>query len=188
MKSLSPLPTILSRIVKLSGKTAASKGAPSTVSYTHLDVYKRQAVLIVTLGSSWMLAGLLPSGKNRQPAASSSLLILIRAVASFSGIPIPVSVRIVRQITTVVHRRPPSLPCFALLTTYFSDASRTTQAKDTFSFFSITLHHGREALETENTSLHFIPRFRFQPRPLLQLQPRPGFVTRSPQSEAARKW
>jgi hypothetical protein len=30
-----------------------------------------------------MLAGLFPSGKNRQPAISSSLLILILAVASF---------------------------------------------------------------------------------------------------------
>jgi DNA-binding CsgD family transcriptional regulator len=42
------------------------------------------AVLVVAV-----LAGALPSGKKRQPAVSTSLLILIRAVASFSGIPIP---------------------------------------------------------------------------------------------------
>ncbi len=36
--------------------------------------------------SSWMLAGLLPSRKNRHPADSSSLLILIRAVASFCDV------------------------------------------------------------------------------------------------------
>src|SRR5450759_5839697 len=42
--------------------------------------------LIVTLGSRRMLAGALPSGKKRQPAASSSLFILIRAVASLLAI------------------------------------------------------------------------------------------------------
>ena len=37
----------------------------------------------VTLGSSWMFAGPLASAKKRQPVASSSLLILMRAAASF---------------------------------------------------------------------------------------------------------
>ena len=39
---------------------------------------------MVTLGSNWMLAGLFPSAKKRQPAASSNLLILMRAVASLA--------------------------------------------------------------------------------------------------------
>jgi hypothetical protein len=42
--------------------------------------------LMVTLGSRRILAGLFPSAKKRQPAASSSLLILIRAVASLFAI------------------------------------------------------------------------------------------------------
>ena len=42
--------------------------------------------LIVTPGSRQMFAGLSPSAKKRHPAASSSLLIFIRAVASFMGI------------------------------------------------------------------------------------------------------
>src|SRR3990172_10770705 len=46
---------------------------------------------MVTLGSRWMLAGFFPSEKKRQPAASSSLLILIRAVASLSDALVPVS-------------------------------------------------------------------------------------------------
>ena len=41
--------------------------------------------LIVTPGSRQILAGLSPSAKKRHPEASSSLLILIRAVASFMG-------------------------------------------------------------------------------------------------------
>ena len=40
----------------------------------------RSDALIVTLGSRRIFAALLPSAKNRQPAASSSLLILMRAV------------------------------------------------------------------------------------------------------------
>src|ERR1700680_2473359 len=40
-----------------------------------------------------MLPAALPSGKKRQPAASSSLLILIRAVASFMVLPPNASVR-----------------------------------------------------------------------------------------------
>jgi hypothetical protein len=39
--------------------------------------------LIVALAPRRMLAGLVPSAKKRQPAASSSLLILIRAVALY---------------------------------------------------------------------------------------------------------
>lgn len=39
----------------------------------------------LTLGSSWMFAGPFPSAKNRQPTFSSSLLILMRAEASFMG-------------------------------------------------------------------------------------------------------
>ena len=38
---------------------------------------------ILTPGSRQIFAALVPSEKNRQPAASSNLLILIRAVASF---------------------------------------------------------------------------------------------------------
>ena len=40
---------------------------------------------IVTPCSKLTLAGLSPSGKKRQPAFSSRLLILMRAVASFMG-------------------------------------------------------------------------------------------------------
>lgn len=46
----------------------------------------RSVALIETPGSRRMLAEVLPSGKNRQPALSSSLLILIRAVASLADI------------------------------------------------------------------------------------------------------
>ena len=46
----------------------------------------RSDFLSVTLASSRMLAGPSPSSKNRHPAASSSLLILTRAVASFISI------------------------------------------------------------------------------------------------------
>ena len=53
---------------------AFSKSSPSE---------SRSWDLSVTLGSSWMLAGPLASEKKRQPATSSSLLILIRAEASF---------------------------------------------------------------------------------------------------------
>ena len=45
----------------------------------------RSDVLSVTFGSRQILEGLFPSARKRQPAASSSLLILIRAVASFMG-------------------------------------------------------------------------------------------------------
>ena len=46
----------------------------------------RSCVFTVTLGSSWMFAGPLASAKKRQPAFSSSLLILMRAAASFMRI------------------------------------------------------------------------------------------------------
>lgn len=47
----------------------------------------RSEDLIFTPGSRRILAGRGPSEKKRQPAASSNLLILIRAVASLSDIP-----------------------------------------------------------------------------------------------------
>ena len=53
--------------------------------------------LIVTLGSRRMLASALPSGKKRQPAASSSLLILIRAMASLLAIRFPIPPGLVKR-------------------------------------------------------------------------------------------
>lgn len=50
-----------------------------------------------------MLAGAVPSAKKRQPAASSSLLILMRAVASLSGIQSPTPAMVVWR-----HQWPPS--------------------------------------------------------------------------------
>ena len=61
-----------------------------------------QVGLIVTLGSRRMFGGASPSGKNRQPAASSSLLILMRAVASLSGIQSPAPAMVVWR-----HQWPP---------------------------------------------------------------------------------
>jgi hypothetical protein len=56
---------------------------PVAVFSKSLPKASSSAILIVTFGSSSMLAGSLPSGKNLQPAASSSLLIFMRAAASF---------------------------------------------------------------------------------------------------------
>jgi hypothetical protein len=49
----------------------------------------KSAVLMVTVGTSRMLAGDLPSGKNLQRAVSRSLLIFIREVASFISLAPP---------------------------------------------------------------------------------------------------
>src|ERR1022692_643999 len=74
----------------INGKPLASRRRKSMnplVVFSKLSPSASRSVdLIVTLGSRRMLAGALPSGKKRQSPASSSLLILIRAVASFSGI------------------------------------------------------------------------------------------------------
>gem|GEM_PF-5771784 len=70
----------------MNGKPFASRRRKSTKPLPVLSKFSpsasSSAVLIETLGSSRMFAGWLPSGKNRQPDASSSLLILMRAVAS----------------------------------------------------------------------------------------------------------
>ena len=58
---------------------------PGEVFSKLLPRASRSSVLIVTFGSRQILAGESPSAKKRQPAASSNLLILIRAVASFMG-------------------------------------------------------------------------------------------------------
>src|SRR3989344_6393760 len=71
----------------------------------------RSTDLIVTLGSRRMLAGLFPSAKKRQPAASNSLLILIRAVASLSDTQVPVALRVAKRY---VDRKSPSLYIFCL--------------------------------------------------------------------------
>ena len=58
---------------------------PVEVFSKSLPKESRSGALIVTPVSRQILAGLFPSAKKRQPAASSNLLILIRAVASFMG-------------------------------------------------------------------------------------------------------
>jgi hypothetical protein len=67
----------------------------------------RSADLIVTPGSSRMVAGWSPAGKKRQPAVSSSLLILMRAVASFSDTQAPRSAGMVvkRHNGPAAHRQ-----------------------------------------------------------------------------------
>src|SRR5438309_11160393 len=79
------------------GKPLASNSRKSTkplLAFSKLSPRaSRSDDLMVTLDSRRMLAGLFPSGKKRQPAASSSLLILIRAVASLSDTLVPVSVK-----------------------------------------------------------------------------------------------
>ena len=52
---------------------------PGEVFSKSLPRESRSGALIVTPVSRQILAGLFPSAKKRQPAASSSLLILIRA-------------------------------------------------------------------------------------------------------------
>ena len=66
--------------------------------------------LIVTLGSRRMLAGAFPSGKKRQPAASSSLLILIRAVASLFAIRFPIPPELVKRYYTDYEELHGALP------------------------------------------------------------------------------
>ena len=56
---------------------------PVEVFSKSLPKESRSGALIVTPVSRQILAGKFPSAKKRQPAASSSLLILILAVASF---------------------------------------------------------------------------------------------------------
>src|SRR2546428_6542897 len=83
------------------GKPLASNSRKSTkplLVFSKLSPRaSRSDDLMVTLDSRRMLAGLFPSGKKRQPAASSSLLILIRAVASLSDTLVPVSVWVVKR-------------------------------------------------------------------------------------------
>ena len=70
--------------------------------------------LMVTLGSRRMFAGALPSAKKRQPAASSSLLILIRAVASLSAIRFPIPpVSGIKSLFLILY--PVSQTCFPSL-------------------------------------------------------------------------
>src|ERR1035437_4674582 len=83
------------------GKPLASSKRKSTnpfVVFSKLSPSASRSVdLILTLGSSRMFAGVLPSWKKRQPAASSSLLILMRGVASLSGIQVPIPAVVVKR-------------------------------------------------------------------------------------------
>src|ERR1017187_417132 len=80
---------LASRTIKGNPLESSSRKSikPFAVFSKSLPKASSSAILIVTFGSSWILAGSLPSGKNLQPAASSSLLIFTRAVASFMFVP-----------------------------------------------------------------------------------------------------
>src|SRR2546427_6697633 len=99
------------------GKPLASNSRKSTkplLVFSKLSPRaSRSDDLMVTLDSRRMLAGLFPSGKKRQPAASSSLLILIRAVASLSDTLVPVSVWVVKRYNVRVDRARRLHPTFA---------------------------------------------------------------------------
>ena len=88
-RTMSGKPLVSSRRKSTKPLLAFSKLSPSA---------SRSTDLIVTLGSRRMFAGFSPMGKKRQLAASRSLLILIRAVASFSDTQVP------RSATMVVKR------------------------------------------------------------------------------------
>jgi len=127
--------------------------------------------LIVTLGSRRMFAGALPSGKKRQPAVSSSLLILIRAVASLADTLVPVSASVM-SYNAALHT--PGVYC--------RDVQKAKSFSKTTSFQEPHRTPGRLckgllcpgwALKRESR----VP-YHFQMVPLLRVQKRPVHVQR----------